>query len=421
MTGGQFSLAISDLHASGTGVAHHPDFGHVYVPFAFPGETVDVEITGEARAGQWNARRLNIPQHCAHAADCGGCLWPGAPYDAQLEWKKTLLMRAARALPEITTAPVTLYGDDRILGTRSRVHLHANFFRGKLNFGFYARASRRLVPVADCPVAETPVRTALHSLAVLRDHAFENMPNFGFGIEIDTTPAFVLYGMPERRAELAAFAEMLQNHAAPCRAFVAFTADAPLTVHERVGNLTLYSKPGCFQQVNRRQSRVIREIIGTEIARLRPRILFDLYSGAGNYSLPFHRDVGQIFGADDNPAGIAVAVENVQCNGILNATYCCADAGAVLENPAVYGWPRAADFVVIDPARWGMSKSVLAALPRLKSRKIIYISNHTASFVRDARDLLRLGMKIEALHLVDFFPFTPLLDIVSLWNTPDSV
>lgn len=330
-------------------------------------------------------------------------------------------MRAARSLTEITAAPVTLYGDDRILGTRSRIHLHANFFRGKFNFGFYARASRRLVPVADCPVAEAPVRTALQSLALLRNHAFENMPDFGFGIEIDTTPAFVLYGMPERRAKLSEFAEIIQGHDAPDKAFVAFSADAPLTVHERIGDLTLYSKPGCFQQVNRRQSRVIRDIIGAEITCIRPRVLFDLYSGSGNYSLPFHREVDQIFGTDDNPVGIAVAGENVKRNGIKNAVYCCADAGAVLENPAGYGWPQAADLVVIDPARWGMSNSVVAALPRLKSRKIIYISNHTASFVRDARDLLRLGMKIEALHLVDFFPFTPLLDIVSLWATPDSV
>ena len=74
-----------------------------------------------------------------------------------------------------------------------------------------------------------------------------------------------------------------------------------------VDGIELFTRPGCFQQGNSAQADVIRNLIGGRISAKETKVLFDLYSGSGNYSLPFARRVQRIFGCDENAAGIDVA------------------------------------------------------------------------------------------------------------------
>ncbi len=419
----RLQLTISDLHPSGNGIGHVPGFGHIYVPFAFPGDQLEVRLKEEIRPGKWKAERLTaIAEHCAVAGRCGGCIWPGAPYAEQLEWKKTLLLRAAKALPAIISLPVTIHGNAATTGFRNRVHLHANFFHGDLEFGFYGRGSRALVPVADCPVAEEPIRRVLRALAAQKKGGWPPSEDFGFGIEFIHLAAenskilMILYSSPERRAALRQAAPRFAALDAQLLVREAFSDTGEIFVWQQCGDAVMFTRPGAFQQGNRAQSDVIRRLIGEQIVAQRPQVLFDLYSGSGNYSLPHYQKVGKIFGCDDNRVGIEVAAINVGRNRVPNATYVCGDSGEILQSRESYGWPQHADFVVVDPARYGMSSQVIEELSLIRPQTIFYISNNTVSFVRDAKALLAAGFKPERLNLVDFFPNTPHLNIVSVWH-----
>lgn len=70
---------------------------------------------------------------------------------------------------------------------------------------------------------------------------------------------------------------------------------------------------------------------GTHISETGCHTLLDLYSGSGNYSLPFAGRVTSIDGFDDNQIGIDVANFNLRQNGIVNARYTCADAADALQ------------------------------------------------------------------------------------------
>lgn len=424
MIGHTVNLEITDLHDWGYGVGQSADYGRIYVPFAFPGERLDVVLREPIRRGGWLAD-LAEPKgknFCIEATRCGGCLWPGIGYAAQLDWKKTLLRRAIKDIPELVALPVNMHGSGKTSGVRNRIHLHANFFNERFEFGFFARGTRKLVPVQDCPMAEEPIRRVLAGLADRRVEIFSVDDDFGFGIEL------IHLGEEGGKVQMALYASQ-SRHDALQRALPNFTQISNLLVHihapqspgplhtwQRPAGFVYYTRPGTFQQGNTEQAAVIRNLIGRELESAPPGVVFDLCSGSGNYSLAHHRLATEIYGVDENRIAIEVAQINIERNQVHNAVFHCGVAAEFLGQRVGRGWPERADTVIVDPARQGMGAGLTHELGRLKPGKIIYISNNTASFVGDARGLIQAGFRPQALHLVDFFPNTPHFDTVTVWG-----
>lgn len=306
------------------------------------------------------------------------------------------------------------------LGFRSRVHLHANFFRGRLTFGLYARGQRRLVALDDCPVAEEPLRRVIAELSAQRDAEWPR-EDFGFGIELihlaeESLVLLVLYGAPQRHAALSAAITGFAALPSRPRVVMAYAKENPTLVWQRLPHATLYTRPGCFQQVNRRQSDLVRRLVADRLQQFSGGVFFDLYSGSGNYSLPLHPLAGQIWGCDDNPIGIATAEFNVRMNNIGNAQYDCADAEHLMTERDSYGWPLRADFILCDPARFGMGRNLPGRIKEAQPAELVLVSNNGTAFLHDARNLLAVGFSPRRLDLVDFFPNTPHWNIVSVWT-----
>ncbi len=415
------------MHASGVGAAQHADYGRVYVPFAFPGEEITVGLTDEARPGQWNAVRISpVENFCAHAARCGGCLWPGANYAGQLVWKQQLLRRALRNYSELAALPVTVHGSAKTTGVRNRLHLHANFFKERFDFGFYARGSKKLVAVADCPMGVEPLREVVRAMHRLRSQHFCAEADFGFGIEI-SYPAtenerashsvqLVLYASPARHEALRRALPVFAGLPGVQAVIRGTDGDGDIRLWQLVDGVRLFSRPGCFQQGNSEQADVIRNLIGERIAATGSKILFDLYSGSGNYSLSFAHRLEKIFGCDESETGIALARYNAAHNDIGNAQYDCGDCSGLLKNRAALKWPDQADLVILDPARFGIGKEIPAILAQLVLKEAILISNSLTALAKDSRAFLAAGFTPTALHLVDFFPNTPHMDVVTVWR-----
>jgi 23S rRNA (uracil1939-C5)-methyltransferase len=421
MVGDRLQLAVHELHSSGVGAGQHPTYGRIYVPFTFPGDQVEIELTDQPRTGQWNARRIVSPKgDCYLAGECGGCLWPATPYAEQLRWKELLFRRAVAVLPQLAAINPKIHGNGGNLEFRSRVHLHANFYRGKLNFGFFARGERRLVAIADCPVAEAPIRRVIAELSAAKYTRWPQA-DFGFGIELthlaeESCVLLVLYAAPQRRAALEAALPAFAALPSRPRAHLAYAEDNPTFLWQRLRGVTMYTRPGCFQQINRAQSNCVRGLIAGRLQQFQGGVFFDLYSGSGNYSLPLYSLAGSIFGCDDNPLGIAMAHYNVEQNALTNGHYVRADAGQVMALPERYGWPNRADFIVCDPARFGLAKELPHLIAQARPQELVLVSNNTVAFVKDARGLLRAGFNPVKIDLVDFFPNTPHWNVVSVWR-----
>jgi len=426
VSGAKIHLQITGLHYSGVGVAQHADYGRIYVPFAYPGEEVEIELRDEVRDGQWNAVRTSpFNGYCPEAGRCGGCPWPGANYAAQLDGKQQLLRRALRGFSALAALPVTVHASAKTTGVRNRLHLHANFFHGRLDFGFYARGSKNLVAVGDCPMGVEPLRQVVRAMHALRGVVFPIAENFGFGIELTHFAAeaelshsvqLVLYASPARHDALRRALPVFAGLSGTQVMIRSADEQGDMRLWQVVDGIELFTRPGCFQQGNSEQADVIRNLIGERLAATGSRILFDLYSGSGNYSLPFAHRVQQIFGCDESETGISVARYNAAHNQLANAHYDCGNTADVLKKRAALSWPEKADLMVLDPARFGIDKEIPALVAQAVPKEVILISNNLTALAKDSRAFLAAGFTPTALHLVDFFPNTPHMDVVSIWR-----
>ncbi|MBS0618112.1 MAG: class I SAM-dependent RNA methyltransferase [Spirochaetes bacterium] len=416
------TVTITELHTTGVGVAQNTEYGRIYVPFAFPSETVAIELGAAVRTGQWNARRIDhSTSFCTVAGRCGGCLWPGAPYAEQLVWKERLVRRVLAPLLAFARLAMEIHSCKTTSEFRSRLHLHANIYQNRFTCGLYERGERTLVPLADCPVAAAPLRRIVAELATLSETTWP-YENFGFGVELSFLPEenavlLVLYASAKRRHTLEAMLSRFAALPSHPLAHIAYAEDNPTYVWQRLPHATMYTRPGCFQQGNTAQSDTIRSLIAAAIRESQPKIFFDLYCGSGNYSLPLAHSVDAVYGVDDSTMGIQVGLENLRRNAIGNAHFVQADVQRVLENPMHYDFPPRADIVVLDPARFGIGRAVPTLLNNFQPQRVVLISNNLTALYTDCRALLAAGFEPLYIHLVDFFPHTPHMNLITIWHS----
>ena len=86
------NLTIEAVAAEGKALGHTADGEVVFVPFAVPGDVVDVRVTKKRKnfmegfivsLNKPSANRLD--PFCEHFGVCGGCRWQPLPYEMQLD------------------------------------------------------------------------------------------------------------------------------------------------------------------------------------------------------------------------------------------------------------------------------------------------------------------------------------------------
>src|SRR5207253_684233 len=157
-------VSIESLAYGGSAVARH-EGRVIFIPGGAPGERLRVRITAQHDSGAEaeiieilasGPSRVAAP--CPIVGECGGCPWQHVDYTSQLEAKQQAIAEAFRriagtdavAMDEIIPSPEKF-------GYRNRLSLR--FEGGRI--GFYQARTKRLVPVADCLLAEDRVRQSL--------------------------------------------------------------------------------------------------------------------------------------------------------------------------------------------------------------------------------------------------------------------
>ena len=126
------NVTITGVAAEGKSLVRIDDLV-VFVPFAVPGDVVDLKILKKkhsyAEAVVVRYRELSkvraVP-FCEHFGTCGGCKWQNLPYEEQLRYKQQqvvdcLTMIAKVELPQISP----ILGSDEVM-----------FYRNKLEYSF---------------------------------------------------------------------------------------------------------------------------------------------------------------------------------------------------------------------------------------------------------------------------------------------
>lgn len=390
-------LHIEKLVYGGEGLSRL-DGEVVFTPFVLPGETVEAE-RGESRKHVQRARLLQIDQpspdriepRCPVFGRCGGCQYQHAAYDAQLRYKRDILIETLRRVGKIEfDAGRIAIESAEPFGYRNRVQLHVD--NGRV--GYREMNSRRLVGIEQCPIASPKINEILPVLNRLaRDRRW---PRFLHSLEVFTDEKQVQWNVLESEQPVAKrFFEWLAEE-------IPGTVTGPLEY--RVNEDRFEVSGTSFFQVNRF---LLPRLAELAIGDASGDSAWDLYAGVGLFSLPLTRRFAKVTAVE---AGRATADlrKNVPVEVFAEQT-------EVFLTKA----DAAPDFVLADPPRSGLGKAATARLADLHPRNLVIVACDPATLARDLAALLPV-YTVDAIVMVDLFPQTFHLETIVRLRSRDA-
>jgi len=353
---------------------------------------------------------------CPVAEACGGCVFIGLPYAAQLRHKGLIVAEALARTGGIRLAePPTVVSAGEPLGYRLRVRLHVDE-RGAV--GFYARRSQLLVEPPGCAVVAPELDNVIGALRAL-EPARKRTLGAGFstvdlravpdggGVELELTPRG---GTPPSGAAVDALVAALAEHA---RVGFGGGRRSGLRRYPLPGGGFLRVPAGGFTQVNWAVNAALTEAVLAGARARNARTFLDLYAGVGNFSVPL---------ALAGLSGTAVELERSATAALREAlreqslTAVKVVEGDVVEALKKQTAPQGVELALLDPPRTG-AKAALEPLLRLRPGAIAYVACDPVTLARDLKVLVARGYELGSVTCFDMFPQTHHVETL-VWLAP---
>lgn len=399
-SGSPLVLEVTDVAGGGDGIAHVPDGRVAFVRGGVPGDRVAVTVTADkarlvkadvSEVVEPSPHRVSPP--CPHVADgCGGCGWQHIDLDSQRALKFRIVEEAARRIGhlevEVGLAPA--------LPTEGfRTTVRGLVVDGR--FAFRAARSHDPVPVASCLVAHPALDELISASA--------------------DAASGVTFGSPPRRddAEVtlrvgAATGQRLARFSGELPAGVRLPDDVTVVdddhpdgcIHDEVaGRRFRISADAFFQSRTDGAAALVDAVRAAGGDAWGSGRLADLYGGVGLF-------------AGCLGAGMAITSVEASAPSSADARANLADLDATVVEAPVERWaPTPADLVVADPPRAGLGREAVSVIAGTGAARVVLVSCDAASFARDAALLGEAGYRWSATQLVDLFPHTPHVELVS--------
>jgi 23S rRNA (uracil1939-C5)-methyltransferase len=479
-------LEIESLDLAGDGVARVGR--RIYaVAFTIPGERVRVQVAPTPRADGVLPARLvevlgasphRVSPGCRHfgpdqpegSAPCGGCAWQHIAYPEQLRLKSELVTRLVRAAvptapaarPMLATTPL-----DAPWGYRHKVHfVFGNTSEGpprtedhagsasqghrliarppgghggrhaRLIMGHYARGSRRVVAVRECPVHAADGNTRAFALrdacvkagvlasdganrrraGVLKSVAVRvarRMPERMMTVVVTDDRDRTLRGATRRALDASGPTALHVNVHPRANAFVfgdvTRRISGPERLRDEVAGVSFLVSPTAFFQTNVDAADVLVRLVSDALPA--GAAVLDLYAGAGLFALPLARAGHQVVAVEENAAAVADGEASRDLNRIPPER--CRFVAAPVETALARVRPF--QTVVLDPPREGCSPAVTERLfGNLGPSRAVYVSCNPETLARDLAVAAAHRYRIESLQPVDMFPHTPHVETVAV-------
>jgi 23S rRNA (uracil1939-C5)-methyltransferase len=445
-------VEVESVNLSGDGVA---SLGRrsVTVPFTIPGERVRVRLsitrTGTQMASLVEVLRASpdrVQPRCRHFGPqaengrmCGGCSWQHIDYRAQLALKTELVTRLVRE--QVQSAPAALpmlagTPDDEPWHYRNKVHFVVErSHQSGLVMGHYARSSRRVVVVRECPVHDprgNTVAFALRDACERADTREVKSIAVRTGVSRAETMATLVVTSERDKRLRAASRRALAGPAAPTSLHVNIhpRGDAfvfgkqtrhiagPERLREDLGSASFLISPTSFFQTNICAARILVQQV---LAAIPPRAaVLDLYAGAGLFALPLALSGHTVVAIEENRGAVTDGQSSLRLSRVP------AERCQFIAKPVELALGRGRDVasqdfaaVVLDPPREGCQPSVIdRVFSRQGPATAVYVSCDPESLARDLARITSRGYTIESMQPVDMFPHTPHIETVAVLRRP---
>lgn len=453
--GDEVTLRIEALAAEGLGVGRLDGFV-VFVPLGAPGDVVRARVQ-RVRPRYAEAELLavlepgpdRIAPPCPAFGRCGGCALQHLRYEAQLAWKRRWVADALQRIgrlqgvevrPVLGMDPPWYYRNKSVIPIRGRP--------GRLQLGFYARRTHRLVPFPreGCAIQHPRIEAAVRAAARWLNAPGRGLagydPETGTGllrhlvVRVGIRTGEVLLGIVVHGPGFAGEDDFARTLAREVEGLVGVLKNVnrdwinailgPETVtlygrpylNEVLGGLRFRVSLASFFQVNPVQAERLYAIALDEALPAggpAPAWLVDAYSGTGTLALLAARRLGgrgRVTAVEVDPRAVADARANARLSGLKGVEFLQAAAEEALPRLARQGARPSA--VILDPPRKGCDAAVLEACLRLAPRRIVYVSCNPATLARDLGLLTAGGAyRVRLVQPVDMFPQTAHVEVVA--------
>jgi 23S rRNA (uracil1939-C5)-methyltransferase len=404
-------LRCTGVAAGGDAIARAADGRVVFVRGGLPGELVRVHITRQAKDFV-RAAAVDILEaadgrrtpSCPHVADgCGGCGWQHVAPALQTELKRAIVVEALTRIGKVAGVEAIVTSADPLPVGGHRTTVRARCDRGRV--GFRAEQSHDPVFVRSCEVSDPVLEhLLLHS-------------EFGDAREI-TLRRGAVTGEVMIIVDPSAEGVVVAKHRAIGQiqvvgAEVLAGSDQPY-FHEIVSRHTFRISAGSFFQTRTDGAELLVRLVGDAIRSIPGRhdLLADLYGGVGLFAATVGKDFAE-----------RVSVEREGCSSLdaranlasVGATALTSDVDDFDLRDYAHGRPTV---VVADPARGGLGVAGVARITEAAPLGVVLVSCDAASLGRDAGLLSAAGYQLRTSTVVDMFPDTPHVEVVSVFDPP---
>lgn len=425
----------------------------IFVPFAVPGDIVDVEIYkrkhGYAEANLLAVKKPSpdrVEPPCVHFGACGGCKWQMLSYEKQLAFKQKQVEDNFRHLGKFEFPEISpIIGSEKQYYYRNKLEYtfstlkwlpydqlkqyeNGVFFEQRC-LGFHVPGMfDKVLDIEHCMLQAAPsneIRLFLREYALSKELAFYN-PREQTGLlrnviirTASTGDIMVVLVVTEATAEAKEMMQALYDRFPEITSLVYVVNtkmndaifDLPFHlfkgkdfIMEEMEGLHFKIGPKSFYQTNSEQAYNLYKTAREFAAIQKDDVVYDLFTGTGTIANFVAHQAKKVVGIEYVDTAVADARINSERNGISNTEFLVGDMAKIFTADFIekHGMPNV---IISDPPRAGMHPNVIEQLLRMEVPRIVYVSCNPATQARDLT-LLNEKYRVTAVQPVDMFPQT---------------
>jgi 23S rRNA (uracil1939-C5)-methyltransferase len=290
---------------------------------AIPGETVEVRID-EDRKDYSTATVLRVLEPspdrvsppCGYFGTCGGCHLQFISYPHQIKLKEEVLKSSLRRI-----AGLDIQLSDPLTGEAWHYRHRAQFKFAGGKFGFFREKSRDVVDIDSCPLMAHGINEGLKEARVILTGM--DIKELHLACSNDTVALVKARGASNAgwdkiadaflRSGFSGLAVELENNRRLNYGQGSLTFE--------LSGLTYTVSPASFFQGHWSLNQTVVRFLRDTLQPLEDKSVLDLYSGAGNFSLPLAMQAASVTAVEENHGAVEDGKRNLKLNSIKNCRF----------------------------------------------------------------------------------------------------
>ena len=383
-TNNNYEVKIEKIVANGYGLAFAEGLT-IFVSLAAVGDVVRIRIikkTGKVAFAEIveviEPSTFRVEPKCKYFGRCGGCDFQQMSDEAQLAAKLSILQDCLKRIGKINfPTEIPIHASPKTFEYRTRTRLTADTRTNKL--GFFRRNSNEVFDIDECLILSDKLQKNLTELRETLN--YEEL--WASNVEVE---------MASGDTETSTFSDEILSETK--------------AISSKFGEFNYWFNAKTFFQGN---PNLIEKLIETAIGDANGDTAIELFCGVGLFSFPLAKRFKKLFAVESNETSIEFAEKNAELARIENVEFTAQDTSEFFDEFAV----QTVNFILVDPPRTGVERSVLDAIISFNPQQISYVSCDPATLARDLKILVENGYEIETIEAFDLFPQTHHVETVA--------